>query len=85
MNPGNVSDYVRRYDRSSPHAQRYGLWDYPRLVSETLYADYGATASIESALNAASCLSSPERRLRRHLIGHRANRYGHRHGSLAKA
>jgi hypothetical protein len=33
-NPGNVADYLRQYDPDSPHARRYGYWDYPRLLSE---------------------------------------------------
>ena len=38
-NPGSAADYVRQYAPGSAHAQRYGLWDYPRLVSEAVESE----------------------------------------------
>jgi hypothetical protein len=38
-NPGSAADYVRFYSPDSAHARRYGLWDYPRLLSEAAQAE----------------------------------------------
>ncbi|MFQ5599746.1 MAG: hypothetical protein ACE5G2_04240 [Candidatus Krumholzibacteriia bacterium] len=38
-NPGSHADYVRHHAPGSKHARPYGLWDYPRLLSEIVDAE----------------------------------------------